>query len=734
MIIHFILLPMTNPELRNAWEFVNNTDISIFLTGKAGTGKTTFLKTLKDRCTKRKIVVAPTGVAAINAGGVTIHSFFQLPLSPFVPSMKTEQRFAFSKEKRNILKTLDLLIIDEISMVRCDLLDAIDDVLRRYREHDKPFGGVQLLMIGDLQQLTPVVTPEDEKILSTYYQTPYFFGSKALQSINYVTIELTHVYRQQDERFINILNHVRNGKPTDEDLSVLNSRVNPSFTPQESEGYIRLTTHNRIADEVNDHQLQQLNTPIFYYKAETKGEFPEYIYPTSPMLQLRVGAQVMFIKNDNSSDHLYYNGKIGHITYLDKDKIEVLCPDDEEAISVEKAQWDNVKYTLNEQSKAIEPEVQGSFFQYPLRLAWAITIHKSQGLTFEHAIIDAQLSFASGQVYVALSRCKTLEGMVLSSPLERRNIITDSRVDEYIAHQHERAQESIRQLPVLKQEYERHQLIDLFTFQQCVNAKQHLYRVLAEDFPKYPKIISLHHIAIQDAEKNILIIAEKWTGKIRQMPYDMLRNKDFLDRVGRSCSYFLEQLDHVFASPLDFTKGVASQNKQNVKRLEAAFSDARQTYLAKRYLLKDIETNGFTVDAYIKYKQEAILDAVEGNARKRKKEKRERPNPTSLVTLTLFRQGKSIEEIAKERELAPSTIFSHLASFVASGAVDPRRLLSKEKHDLIFKVIAEVGADKGKGIIKEHCPDKITYNDITVALGEWKKKDSSNPPQNAGRS
>ena len=312
-----------NCELRTAWDFVENTGRSIFLTGKAGTGKTTFLKTVMERSRKRPIVVAPTGVAAINAGGVTIHSFFQLPFSPYVPGAKVESKFDFGREKRKIIASMDLLIIDEISMVRADLLDAIDAVLRRFREHNQPFGGVQLLMIGDLAQLTPVVTPEDERMLKPYYDTPYFFGSKALQQIDYVTIQLEHVYRQQDASFINILNEVRNGHPTAATLNSLNTRCQPAFIPRPEEQYIRLTTHNNLANYYNESELQKLSGQPFTYHAEIQGTFPDYSYPTAETLVLKEGAQVMFVKNDPSGEHLYYNGRIGRVTYCDEHRLTV---------------------------------------------------------------------------------------------------------------------------------------------------------------------------------------------------------------------------------------------------------------------------------------------------------------------------------------------------------------------------------------------------------------------------
>ena len=401
-----------NQELRTAWDFVENTGRSIFLTGKAGTGKTTFLKKVMAGSRKRPIVVAPTGVAAINAGGVTIHSFFQLPFSPYVPGAKVESKFDFSKEKRKIIASMDLLIIDEISMVRADLLDAIDAVLRRFREHGQPFGGVQMLMIGDLAQLTPVVTPEDERILKPYYDTPYFFGSKALQQIDYVTIQLEHVYRQQDASFINILNEVRHGHPSQEVLGKLNSRV--LLSPKLGDMAIRLTTHNNLANYYNESELQKLSGPAYTYRAEIKGTFPDYSYPTAEALVLKEGAQVMFVKNDPSGKHLYYNGRIGRVIEASEKRFTVYCEGDSEAIEVEPLEWENTRYTLNEKTREIEAEVMGTFKQLPLRLAWAITIHKSQGLTFDRAIIDANQSFAPGQVYVALSRCRTLEGLLLS--------------------------------------------------------------------------------------------------------------------------------------------------------------------------------------------------------------------------------------------------------------------------------------------------------------------------------
>ena len=601
--------------MRTAWDFVENTGRSIFLTGKAGTGKTTFLKTIVEKSRKRPIVVAPTGVAAINAGGVTIHSFFQLPFSPYVPGAKVESKFDFSREKRKIIASIDLLIIDEISMVRADLLDAVDNVLRRFRDHYQPFGGVQLLMIGDLAQLTPVVTPEDEQVLRPYYDTPYFFGSKALQQIDYVTIQLEHVYRQQDTSFIEILNQIREGHPSQEVLDKLNSRSLPP-APSQGGGAIRLTTHNNLANFYNESELQKLPGRSFQYHAEVKGTFPDYSYPTAETLVLKQGAQVMFVKNDPSGQHKYYNGRIGRVHEIAQNRLTVYCEGDSEAIEVEPLEWENTRYTLNEKTREIESEVQGTFKQLPLRLAWAITIHKSQGLTFDRAIIDANQSFAPGQVYVALSRCRTLEGLVLASPLTARAIINDERVDNYIAQQETQAQRSIEQLPVLKQEYERYLLLQLFDFRPLLYLQETMVRIFAEYFyHSHASLKQLHDQALIDLRQKVIDVATKWQQKIQSLPYDALREQDFLERVKRSAEYFADTLNAILAKPLELTAKVETGNKQAARRLSNALSDERQTWLSRRYLLTKIADLGYTVSIYLKEKQHSMLDALEERLR-----------------------------------------------------------------------------------------------------------------------
>lgn len=710
-----------NTELRNAWDFVEHTGISIFLTGKAGTGKTTFLRTIKQRSTKRMIVVAPTGVAAINANGVTIHSFFQLPLSPFVPESTVKPRFEYSKQKRQIMRTLDLLIIDEISMVRADILDAIDSILRRFREHNKPFGGVQLLMIGDLQQLTPIVRPDEEKLLSRYYNTPYFFDSKALQSTQYVTIELTKVFRQQDKVFIDILNHFRDGHVSDEDFDILNKRYQPNFTPDKNSDYIHLTTHNRIADNINDRQLEQIKEQAYKFCARVEGQFPENSYPADYELTLKCGAQVMFIHNDRFER--YYNGKIGRITYIDNERIEVSCPNENEKIEVEPQTWENTRYTLNETTKQIEGEVLGTFTQYPLRLAWAITIHKSQGLTFEHAIIDAQQAFASGQVYVALSRCRTLEGLVLASTLNRNAVINDARVDSYIAQQNIRAAESIKNLPLLKEEYYRMMLLELFNFSEIYNAESALFRTLVEHFHKHTKLIALHQATVSELKEKVLDISTKWTQYIKGISIVELHNKEFLDRIKSSAQYFYNELSKIFADQIEQTKGIESKNKEAIKRIDNNISEVEQSKQAKLLLLEDIMIEDFSTSHYLKCKQEAILISMgdEDIAKQRnKKHKVEAPKKkkeaTHNISYKLYKAGMTLEAIAKERGLTIETIVRHIAKYVRNGELSVTNFVDDKKIAAIQNAINNIPPNEGMKYIKDVCSIDVTYSDIIFVL------------------
>ena len=718
-----------NQALCDAWDFVEHTGRSIFLTGKAGTGKTTFLKTVIEQSKKRSIVVAPTGVAAINAGGVTIHSFFQLPFSPFVPNARIKSKFDFGKEKRRIIASLDLLIIDEISMVRSDLLDAIDSVLRRFRDRYKPFGGVQLLMIGDLQQLTPVVTAEDEAMLKPYYDTPYFFGSKALQQIEYVTIQLEKVYRQEDDTFIRILNHIREAHPTADDIALLNKRCVPNFTPKAGEGYIRLTTHNHLADSYNERELLKLPGGNYTFEAKIEGNFPDYSYPTSDRLTLKQGAQVMFVKNDPTGEHRYFNGRIGEIVEISQSRVCVLCPGDSEVIEVEPLTWENTQYQLNPETREIETKVQGKFHQLPLRLAWAITIHKSQGLTFDHAIIDANLSFAPGQVYVALSRCRTLDGMVLSAPIEARAIISDQRVEDYIGHQEEEAQKSIRQLPLLKEEYYRLLLLELFDFHDIFYKEEHLLRLMTEFFyHSYTDITELHKRVLAGLSTEAMAVSDKWLQKIRQTPAEELHQEAFLERVKRSAAYFEEAIRKAYGNALQLAGSIQSNNKQAMSRYGDSLTETRQAVLSRRYLLARIAEEGFSITTYLREKQYSMLDAIDEDqvkkrvrAKKEPKAKKELKPKTWDVTIQMYRQGMKPDEIAKERALTVGTIISHLARFIPTGEVTLSELIPPAHQDAIRKVIQMIGANEGKTAIKSLCPPEVTYQEIDLVLSTMGK-------------
>lgn len=420
-----------NFELDVARFIVEKTDMSLFLTGKAGTGKTTFLREVVLYTKKKCIVLAPTGIAAVNAGAMTIHSFFQFGLGPFVQGViEPKSDFRINKSKLELIRHLQLLIIDEVSMVRADLMDHIDVELRRIRRNSKPFGGVQLLMIGDLQQLPPIAHGGEDELLRQYYKTLYFFSSAALKSMKYSCIELKNVYRQTDRHFIDILNHARNCTLTSQDISDLNARYIPGFSPKPEDGYIRLMTHNRQVDYVNETELEKLDSEPYTFVAAVTGTFPEESYPTANSLTLKKGAQVMFIKND--PERRFINGTLGEVKSIDKNSIAVRLAESGTVIDVEPMEWQNIRYQFDEESKEISSKQIGRFKQYPLKAAWAITVHKSQGLTFDKAIIDVHAAFSPGQAYVALSRCRTLDGLVLSSPVSASVFMRDNAVDAYM--------------------------------------------------------------------------------------------------------------------------------------------------------------------------------------------------------------------------------------------------------------------------------------------------------------
>ena len=621
-----------NPELQLAWQFIENTGTHLFLTGKAGTGKTTFLRRLKEQTPKRMVILAPTGIAAINAGGVTIHSFFQLSFAPFVPETtfnSSQTHYRFSKEKRNIIRSMDLLVIDEISMVRADLLDAIDSALRRYRDREKPFGGVQLLMIGDLQQLAPVVKENEWEMLKNYYETPYFFASRALRETVYMTIELKTVYRQSDTFFLSLLNRIRENQADDEVLNELNRRYQPGFRPRKEEGYIRLTTHNYQAQKVNDNELASLPGQTYSFRAEIDGTFPEYLYPADEVLTIKAGAQIMFLKNDPSSEKRYYNGMIGEVAAVNDAGMIVRGKDNGDEFQLLPEEWGNYKYVLNEETKEITEEIEGTFRQYPIRLAWAITIHKSQGLTFERAIIDARNSFAHGQTYVALSRCKTLEGMVLESPLRREAIISDSTVDDF-TKEVERNKPGNRQLHDMQKAYFFDLLSDLFNFYSLDQAYKRLLRLIDEDLYKlYPKQLAEYKELAPHIKEKIVEVSQRFRNQYTRLingSDDYAADQGLQERGRSGAGYFRKELEPVRA--LFEKTNMPLDNKELRKQLNERLQALDDALWIKESLLEAMMGQPFTVTGYLKLKAKVTLsledDSSSGSSPKAPKEKRER--------------------------------------------------------------------------------------------------------------
>lgn len=721
----------TNPELSLAWQFIENTDTHLFLTGKAGTGKTTFLRELKNRSPKRMVVLAPTGIAAINAGGVTIHSFFQLPFAPFVPNAtfrSSKMHYQFGKVKRNIIRSMDLLVIDEISMVRADLLDAIDDALRRYRDREKPFGGVQLLMIGDVQQLAPVIRDDDWELLKTYYDSPYFFSSRALQQTEYMTIELQTVYRQQDEKFLSLLNKVRTNKTDEQSLAELNKRYIPNFQPPKDADYIRLTTHNYQAQIVNDRELALLRTSSFSFRAEIKGNFPEYSFPTDEVLTLKEGAQIMFVKNDSSSEKRYYNGMIGEVVKLSESSVFVRSKNDNHIFQLEPEEWTNAKYVINPTTQEITEEVEGTFRQYPLRLAWAITIHKSQGLTFEHAIIDVQNSFAHGQTYVALSRCKTLEGMVLDSPIHREAIICDEKVDNFNKEvlQHAPGSSEVQQL---QKAYTLHLLQELFNFKSIEQTYKRMLRLLDEHFyKKYPELLE-DYKKLDETLKQLIQLALRFEVQYTRVFHEAggdIKAEAVQERIHSAAAYFRDLLVDFLA--LYSRTVIVSDNKVLQKQAKERYLDLGEalSFKAKILTYEADEEHSFTISDYLKVKAKILLgifdeeeESGRGRKRKPKKEKpvKEKKPSTKQVTYEMFCQGMTIEEIARERNLVSGTIAGHLTDYVLNGSIEATCLTTQKKIDEVV-AYAKAHPDKAESLfaIKEHVSKDVSYSDIKIAM------------------
>jgi len=802
---------MRNKELALVWDFVNNTNRNIFLTGKAGTGKTTFLHQLKNNSLKRTVVVAPTGVAAINAKGVTIHSFFQMPFGPILPDNNLNKPSGFnrkfSKTKINIFKSLDLLVIDEISMVRADLLDGVDKTLRRFRNRDEVFGGVQLLMIGDLQQLSPVVKENEWQLLKPFYKNAYFFSSQAFQQCNAITIELKHIYRQDNPKFIKILNEIRTNTLTKASANELNNRCLPNF--KHEEGYIALTTHNYKAERVNNKELEKLDTKSFIYDANVEGKFPEYSYPNEEKLTLKVGSQVMFIKNDSDQDKRYFNGKIGKIIALTKDEVTVRCTDDDFDIITTPEIWENINYSVDTETKAITEERIGSFTQMPLRLAWSITIHKSQGLTFEKAIIDTEGAFAHGQTYVALSRCKSLDGLVLTSKINSNQIISDSSVLSFNKHAEEN-QPDDGDLQQSKTQFQLRLIFEVFNFYSFLYPINRILDIFYKNRNSIKGNTETPIATIKTCVTNFLKVNNSFQEQLNTVVYDSSEpenNPQLQERFVKAIAYFNSEFETKIKE--SFTKlGFATDNKAVEKDI-AKHEDTLEELIATKQLYFHGLKNGFNVKTFLELRAKSIfikdkpkkvrkpiidrtanvglfeqlralrsqiadnenlihyqiftqkslyemceflpitkqqLKQVNGMGKVRvekygdailevitefckendletsdeivvfEKPKKKKID-TKKASLNLFKSGKSVQDIAKERELTTNTITGHLASFIPSGEVKITDLISEKHYNELKKIIPQKEFESLTDL-KNQLDDKYSYSDLKLVIAD----------------
>ena len=705
-----------NESLFNLTEHTNR---SIFLTGKAGTGKTTFLNDFVSKTRKKYIVVAPTGIAAINAGGVTIHSMFGLPLRTFLPTTDRVDsnianniadlmhHFKYRKDKLKLLREIEIIIIDEVSMLRADVLDMMDFSLRHIRRNQQKFGGVQMLFIGDLYQLPPVV--RDENVLKQYYNSPFFFDSYALKELPLITLELTTVYRQKDEKFLEILNEIRDGEVGDIDFETLNKRYLPDFEPT-TESYVYLTSHNKMADEINQKKLAELPGKPKVYQAEIIGNFNENQYPNDEKLELKTGAQIMFIRNDASGEKRYFNGKLAEVVGVDEQEVRVIIEGEDEIYTLKKETWEQKKYSLDE-DKSIKEEVLGSFKQYPIRLAWAVTIHKSQGLTFDRLIIDAGKSFASGQVYVALSRCRTLEGIVLKSKITPEVIFSDRRVAQFQdeTHANNRIDEI---LSTEKYDYSIRKIINrldcswiLPALEMWNNTAKHakltdkdqvkfLYQGIKPEAAKLADVFAKFEKIIQQKTRKFIEGNEEWN--------------EIESKAKGAVNFFFTNVNAKVFAPLkgfySETKGVKGLKQYNedfrvfLDDLEDYLNDLKEVYLLETPLFdKENEVEVTTKIAKV---------------------------PSHILTFQLFEAGKTIPEIGKERGLVTETIYGHLAKFAERGLLDLTRVFDKEKIKLFEKEFKKNSDHESLTEWKKALPNDFEFNEIRLLLNHFNYKKS----------
>lgn len=698
--------------MQSLFNLIEHTHRSVFLTGKAGTGKTTFLGDFIKRTKKKFVVLAPTGIAAINAGGVTIHSMFGLPLKTHVPIYDEVDpnvavniphllpHFKYRREKLKLFRNLDLLIIDEVSMLRCDVMDMIDLALRTARRSTQKFGGVQLLLIGDLYQLPPVVKEGAESILYRYYSSPFFFDSAALKEKNLLTVELNKVYRQTDAVFLQMLNAIRDKDFEAIDFELLNARYNPQFEPKEN--YVYLTSHNYMADNINRRNLENIKEKPVIYNASITGDFNTHLYPNDEKLELKTGAQVMFIRNDTSEAKRYFNGKLAKVTDLGSDYIKVLPEGEDEELLIERELWENKKYYVNSE-KEIKEDVVGSYEQFPIKLAWAVTIHKSQGLTFDRVIIDAGRSFTSGQVYVALSRCRTLEGIVLKSRITPGTILNDERIAYF--HSQTNAGEKIEAiLADEKYGYAIEKLLRLLEINWLKKELRDWADASAESRFLNNDATEQLAEAMQNRIIDLISVYEKFAAYARakvKMP-DEENWQQVREKSAGAVNYFFVEIVTHFFKPL---KNSYSETKGQ-KGLKG-YNDILNTLLEEleEYLQRLKRATLLDKNLYSKKQNDAISIKVE-------------KKPSHLVSFELFEAGKHLETIAEERGLTTATIWSHMAQMAAMGVVDIKKLFLEEKIS-IFKNLFEQNSFESLGQWKNALPDDFDFAEIRLLINHF---------------
>lgn len=725
-----------NAQTDLAKRFVHYTFQHVFITGNAGTGKTTLLRELKNTCKKKMAIVSPTGVAAINAGGVTIHSFFQIPPGSFIPTMENQwedgssrfithlgllKNIRYARSKRAILQELELLIIDEVSMLRADMLDAIDCLLRHIRNNPYvPFGGVQMVYFGDLYQLPPVVKEVEWQILSAYYDTPYFFSAQVIKEVSPLYISLEKIYRQSDTKFITLLNNIRNHSFDEDDIQWLNRRYNPDFLPNPDKPCIILTTHNYKADRINLQSLNQIDDEAYLFEGEINDEFNANLLPVEQTLRLKKGAQVMFVRNDTSEEKRYFNGKIGLITDIGDKHICVSCSGDNEMIEVKRERWDNIRYVYNPDNDKLEEEVLGYYLQYPLRLAWAITIHKSQGLTFERAIIDSVDSFSAGQVYVALSRLVSLNGLILSTPVHKDAIQTDERIQK-IRHQVIIPDDWDLFYYEKRNEYIQASILQGFLWDFSVQkitdfADHHQLSVLWEEEN------STHSLrSILKKTRELQGVGQRFVTQLRML-FEQGDKEKIHERSMAALNYFQAECNHLIASSEMIIQSLRKQKRKKKKlkdmmRFKQLYTQQLEHIMRSEALSKMLINNADTDTILDKVYDEQHLRKASRNIveiEDKKGENKKLKGETYLDTWNYFKAGKSIEEIATERSLAQSTIEGHLAKLIKEGKIDVSAFLSKQALDEILRAI-NICQSMQLSTLRTNLMNKYSYGELRFA-------------------